>query len=195
MSRMPPKASSVPINPETAASRSAFGEQLPHDPSGVRSKRSANGHLARASGVARQREACDVGSGDEEHAKHGAAEHPQCQSRLGSDHVKTQRDDADALVPFDRRQLIVDAAGDGAHLRLGLVERHARSKSSNDEPRSARRARCGGSCAAPTRLRRPRDLEISRENADDLGRKPVDARGSLRAHRTSLRNAPARSDD
>ena len=68
----------------------AFGEQLPHDPSGTRSERSANRHLARAGDAARQREARDVGGGDQEHAKHGAAEHPQCQPRLGSDHVKTQ---------------------------------------------------------------------------------------------------------
>ena len=154
---MPTKASNVPISPETAAEQDAFGKQLSHDPSSTRSKRSANGHLAaRGLTLRAKREACDVGSGDEEHAKHGAAKHPQCQPRLRSDHVKTQWDDADAPVPFGRRQLIVEAAGDCTHLRLGLVERHVRSKSSNDEPRfcpSAHGSR-SGSCAAPRRLHR-----------------------------------------
>ena len=42
-----PRRAVVPIRPEMAARADAFGEQLPHDPSGTRSKRSANGHLAR----------------------------------------------------------------------------------------------------------------------------------------------------
>jgi hypothetical protein len=152
----------------------AFGEQLSHDPSGTRSERSANGHLARAGDAACQREARDVGSGDQEDAKHGAAEHPQCQPRLGSDHVKTQRDDADTLIPFGRRQLIVEAAGDCAHLRLGLLERRGRSKSSNDEPRLSATDAVAGSVRLPHVCIEPRDLEISREDADDLGRRAVE---------------------
>src|SRR4029453_13212094 len=128
----------------------AFGEQLSHDPSGTRSKRSAKGHLARAGDAARQREARDVGSGDQEKKKTGAAEHPQSQSRLGADHVKTQWDDVDALVPFVSRKLIVEAAGGCAHLRLGLVERYARPKSPDDEPRlSAAHAAAGGGGVPP----------------------------------------------
>ena len=152
----------------------AFGEQLPHDPSGTRSKRRANGHLARASGAARQREARDVGSGDEEHAKHGAAEHPQGQPRLRSDHVKAQGDDADALVPLGRRQLIVEAAGDCAHLRLGLVERRGRPKSSDDEPRLSAAHAAAGRVRLPHVGVERRDLEISREDADDLRRQAVE---------------------
>ena len=155
----------------------AFGEQLPHDPTGIRSKRRANGHLARARGAARQREAGDVGGGDEEHAKHRAAEHPQCQSRLRSNHVETQRDDADALAPFGRWQSIVQAAGDGAHLRLGLVERHARPKSRDDEPRLSAAHAAVGRVRLPHVCLETRDLEISRENADDLGRNAVDHEG------------------
>jgi hypothetical protein len=119
----------------------------------------------------------DVGSGNQENAKHRAAEHPQCQSRLRSDHVNAQWDNVDALVPFGRRQLIVQAAGDCAHLRLGLAERYARPKSRDDEPRLAT------AHGAVRRVRLPhicierRDLEISRENADDLGRKAVDHEG------------------
>ena len=45
----------------------AFGEQLPHDPSGTRAERSTNGHLAGAGDAAREREACDVGRGDQKH--------------------------------------------------------------------------------------------------------------------------------
>ena len=176
----------------------AFGEQLSHDPSGTRSKRRANGHLSRARGAARQRKAGDVGSGDQEHAKHGAAEHPQCQSRLGSDHVKTQWDDADAPVPFGRRQLIVEAAGDGAHLRLGLVERHGRSKSSDDEPRLSAAHAAAGRVRLPHVCIEPRDLEISREDADDLGRKPVEHEGGadriVRASETRLPEAMTNQD-
>ena len=176
----------------------AFGEQLSHDPSSTRSKRRANGHLARAGDAARQREACDVGSGDEEHAKHGAAEHPQCQSRLGSDHVKTQWDDADAPVPFGRRQLIVEAAGDCAHLRLGLVERHGRSKSSNDEPRLTAAHAAAGRVRLPHVCIEPRDLEIGREDADDPARKAVEHKGRaeriVRASETRLPEAMTDQD-
>ena len=173
----------------------AFGEQLPHDPSGTRSKRRANGHLARAGDAARQREACDVGSGDEEHAKHGAAEHPQCQSRLGSDHVQAQWDDADAPVPFGRRQLIVEAAGDCAHLRLGLIERHGRSKSSNDEPRFSAAHALAGRVRLPHVCIEPRDWKSAGRMPMIWRRKPVEHEASRRAHRASLRNALARSDD
>ena len=180
------------------AKHDAFGEQLSHDPSATRSKRRANGHLAPASGAARQRKAGDVGSGDHEHAKHRAAEHPQCQSRLRSDHVKTQWDDADALSSFSRGQLIVQAAGDRAHLRLGLVERHGRSKSSHDEPRLTTAHAAVGRVRFPHVCIEPRDPEISREDADDLGRQPVEheARSDriVRASETGLPEAMTNQD-
>ena len=176
----------------------AFGEQLSHDPSGTRAERRANRHLARAADAARQREARDVGSGDQEDAKHGAAEHPQCQPRLGADQIQTQWDDADASVPFDRRQLIVEAAGDVAHLRLGLLERHGRSKSSNDEPRLSATNALAGTVRLPHVCIEPRDLEIGREDADDLGGKPVEHEGRaeriVRARESRVPEAMADED-
>ena len=56
----------------------------------------------------------------------------------------------------DGRQLLVETACDRVHLRLGLLESHVRSKSSNDEPEPEPRARAARfpirdtSCAAPT---------------------------------------------
>ena len=72
------------------------------------------------------------------------------------------------------RQLIVEAAGDCAHLRLGLVERHGRSKSSNDEPRFSAAHALAGRVRLPHVCVEPRDLEIGREDADDLARKAIE---------------------
>jgi hypothetical protein len=73
--------------------------------------------------------------------------------------------------------LIVEAAGDGAHLRLSLLERHSGSKPSNDEPRRSVTDALAGRVRAPHICIEPRDLEISREDADDLGGKPVEHEG------------------
>ena len=147
----------------------AFGEQLPHDPSGARSKRGANGHLARASVLRASERLVTLAA---------AMRNTQTRRRRASTMpiaigVRPRRGSMgrrDAPVPFGRRQLIVEAAGDGAHLRLGLVERHGRPKSSDDEPRlSAAHAAAGR--VLPTRLPRPRDLETS-------GRMPMIWEGS-----------------
>src|SRR5262249_21296640 len=87
-------------------------------------------------------------------------------------------DDADAAIPFGRRQLIVEATGDCAHLRLSLVERHARSKSSNDEPRVSAAYALAARVRLPHVCIEPRDLETCSEDADDLGRKAVEHDGS-----------------
>ena len=99
---------------------------------------------------------------------------------------------------FGRRQLIVEAAGDGAHLRLGLVERHGRSKSADDEPRLSAAHAAAGRVRLPHVCIEPRDLEISREDADDLGRKPVEherrADRIVRASETRLPEAMTDQD-
>jgi hypothetical protein len=157
-----------------AGEQDGLSEELSDDSFGTRSKRSPNGHLARAGDAARQRQARDVGGGDQEHAKYGAAEHPQRQARLRSHDVKAQWDDADAAVFFGRGQLIVEAAGDCDHLCLGLLERRRQSKSPNDGPHLST------TNALPGRVRFPhvgiesRDPETRRENADDLRRNAVE---------------------
>jgi hypothetical protein len=183
----------------------AFGEKLSHDSSRTRSKRSANGHLPRPGDATRQRQAGDIGCGDQEHQKHGAAEHPQCQSRLCSDRVQTQWDDADASIPFGRGQLIVEAMGDCGHLRLGLCERYGWSKPSNHEPRVSDTDVLRGASILKSRVRLPhvclesRDLETRGQDAEDLGRNAVDHDGRanriLRASETRLPEAMTDEDE
>ena len=122
---------------------------------------------------------------------------------LGPVMLKAQRHDADAAVPVGRRQLLVETAGDRAHLRLGLLESHVRSKSSNDEPGTcATRTREAlpnpeTSCAAPTHPHRVvANLETCREDADDLGRKPVELDGRAdRIERASETRLPEAMTD
>jgi hypothetical protein len=70
--------------------------------------------------------------------------------------------------------LIVEAAGDCAHLRLGLVERHGRSKSSNDEPEFSAAHALAARVRLPHVRVEPRDLEIRREDADDRVRNAIE---------------------
>jgi hypothetical protein len=73
--------------------------------------------------------------------------------------------------------LIVEAAGDCAHLRLGLVERPASPKSRDDEARPSAAHGVAGRARPPDVCIEIRDLEISRKNADDPRRKAVDYEG------------------
>ncbi len=154
-----------------------FGQHLSHDPSGTRSKRRANSHLAKAGDAASQREAGDVGGGDQEDTEHGGADHPQCQPRLASDHVETQRGDGDVPVPCSRRQLVVEATADSAHLRLGLLERRGRSKSSDNEPPFSATNVLASRMRLPDVLIEFGELEPRRQDADDLRRKPIEHDG------------------
>jgi hypothetical protein len=99
------------------------------------------------------------------------------------------------------KQLIVEAAGNCTHLRLGMVERHGRSKSSNDEPPvSANHAVAGFPIRRhPVHVCIARcDLETSREDADDPGSRPVehDSRANriVRASQTRLPEAMTDQD-
>jgi hypothetical protein len=124
---------------------------------------------------------------------------------LRSDHVQTQWDNADAPFPSGRRQLIVEAAGDCAHLRLSLFERHRRPKSSNDEPRVSATEAPARIPILRSRVRlphvgiEPRDLETSGEDADDLKRKPVEQDGRsdriVRAPETGLPKSMTDQDE
>jgi hypothetical protein len=94
--------------------------------------------------------------------------------------------------------LIVEAAGDCAHLRLGLVERHGRSKSSNDEPEFSAAHALAARVRLPHVRVEPRDLEIRREDADDLVRSAIKHNGRsqriARACETRLPKAMTNQD-
>ncbi len=182
--RMPATASSVPRRPDIAASVTLSAISCRTIRAATRSKRRSNGQFACAADAARQRQARHVGRGDEEHTQHRACEHPQCQPRPGSDQIQAQGDHTDS-PPIGRRQLLVEDACDGAHLRLGLIDGHVRSESPDDEPRT-RVAR--GATGFPIRKHRMRfphiriQSESRRENANDLRRTSVKLDG--RAYRT-----------
>src|SRR5439155_6040257 len=73
-----------PRQPRYDGQSQTFGQQLADDPRMTGSERGSNGDFLFAAGTASQREACDVGRGDEEHTKNVARQHPQCQPRPGS---------------------------------------------------------------------------------------------------------------
>ena len=100
-----------------------------------------------------------------------------------------------------QRQLLVEAARDRAHFRLGLLEGHVRSKSSHDGPevRAARAAQRlpspDTSCAAPTHPR-VAEWEIRRKDADDPGRSAVKLNGrAYRIERASETGLPEAMTD
>ncbi len=95
-------------------------------------------------------------------------------------------------------KLIVEAAGACTHLRLGLVEGYARPKSPDDEPRLWAAHTAAGGVGLPHVCLESRDLEITREDADDLGRKAVEherrAERVLRASKSRLPEAMTDQD-
>src|SRR3954466_15530133 len=87
--------------------------------------------------------------------------------------------------------MIVEVAGDGAHFRLGLVERHGRSKPPNHEPRFCASRAPAARVRLPHVCIEPRDLEISREDAYDPARKAIEYKGGAeRIVRASKSRSP-----
>src|SRR5439155_21028460 len=119
-------------------------------------------------------QACDVGSGDQKHTKNRAQQHPQCQPRPGSGHLKAQRYHANAAVRVGRRRLLVETACDRAHLGLRLLESHVRLKSPNDGPETSASRTANGFPIRKHGVRFPHiriivKLETCREDTDDPG--------------------------
>ena len=96
---------------------------------------------------------------------------------------------------------LVETARDRVHLRLGLLESHVRSKSSNDGPET-----CATRTAKdlPIRIHRVRfphsrvvvKLEVRRENADDTGGSAVQVYGgAYRVERASETGLPEAMTD
>ena len=198
MKRMAARASNAPSSPEIAASVTLSARSCRTIRTGL-APRAARMAISRARPTLRASERLATLAAAMRSTQETAAVSSHNANR-GLDPT-TWRLSGTTLIPRFRRRrhLLVETACDRAHLRLGLIDRHVRPQSPDDEPRTCAAHAATGLPIRKQRVRLPhirieaRKLETCREDADDQRRTSVELDGRadriVRASKTGLPEA------
>ena len=124
------------------AERRALGQHLPHQLLSIRANRRAQGELTQPAGAVRQQEVRDVRARDEQDDDDRRAEQKDDRPRF-ADHRFEERIHLHALIGVARRELLLEARGNGFDLGARLLHRHAvlQTRDGADEVAAAIRLR------------------------------------------------------
>ena len=116
---------------ETSSARDerAFGEQLPDKDAAAGAERGADGELAPPRCGAREHQARDIATRDQQDQRNGRHQQPQGLPRRAEDEVDERRHDDSEVRQVDAK-LVSDCLQIRRHLAARLVSAHARPQSS-----------------------------------------------------------------
>ena len=121
----------------------AFGQELADDARPAGAQRRPDRQLTRAHRGARQQQVGDVGAADEQHEADDAEEQHRRQAELAADQGVVQRLERDAAPLVRLRELSRQPFGDGRHVGIRGLERHAGLQAS-DRPARTYAVRASG---------------------------------------------------